>query len=253
MQDRKSLLANISIKKDPETLYDLIECIGCGSYGEVHKARSTETGDIVAVKIIKLEPGEEIDEVLNEVNILKDCTHKNIVSYIGCYMKRGLQRGQKIIWIIMEYCGGGSVEAVSKALKAPLKEQEIKCIMRECLLGLEFLHSKNKIHRDIKCGNILMKDNGEIKLADFGVSTQLSKTFTKRNTFIGTPYWMAPEVITSEQQGTAYDHKADIWSLGITAIEMAEGSPPMFELHPMRALFMIPTIKPPELKDQKSW
>jgi serine/threonine protein kinase len=118
---------------------------------------------------------------------------------------------------------------------------------------LDFLHSRGKIHRDIKCGNILMTDDGDIKLADFGVSTQLTKTFSKRGTFIGTPYWMAPEVITSEQQGTSYDQKADMWSLGITAIEMAQGSPPMFDLHPMRVLYLIPTYASPTLKEKGLW
>lgn len=153
----------------------------------------------------------------------------------------------------MEYCGGGSVEAIIKSMKAPLLEIEIKCVIRQALIGLAFLHRRSKIHRDIKCGNLLLTDSGEVKLADFGVSTQLSRTFSKRNTFIGTPYWMAPEVITSEQQGTSYDHKADIWSLGITAIEMAESSPPMFDLHPMRVLFMIPKFDSPKLKLQDSW
>ncbi|KAJ3312761.1 hypothetical protein HDV04_002725 [Boothiomyces sp. JEL0838] len=214
---RKAQLAHISVKQDPETLYELLEHIGTGSYGEVFKARSIEKGNNVAVKIIKLEPGEELDEVLNEVNFLRDCNHPNIVSYIGCFIKKGVVRGQKIVW------------------------------------GLEFLHSRSKIHRDIKCGNILMNDQGEIKLADFGVSTQLTRTFSKRNTFIGTPYWMAPEVITSEQQGTSYDHKADIWSLGISAIEMAESTPPMFDTHPMRVLFMIPKLDPPQLKEKEKW
>lgn len=247
------LMSEISSKQDPETIWELLEHIGTGSYGEVYKGRHMENGKIAAIKVIKLEPGEELDEVLHEVTFLQGCNHKNIVSYIGCYIKKGVMKGQKHVWIVMEFCGGGSVESAYKWLKTPLKEKEIACIIRESLLGLEFLHSCSKMHRDIKCGNILMTDEGGIKLADFGVSTQLTRTFSKRNTFIGTPYWMAPEVITAEQQGTAYDCRADIWSLGITAIEMAECSPPMFDMHPMRVLFMIPKLDPPTLKENKKW
>ncbi|OAJ42089.1 hypothetical protein BDEG_25591 [Batrachochytrium dendrobatidis JEL423] len=252
MASAAKLLASISVKEDPELIFDLLEHIGTGSYGEVFKARHVPTGIMTAVKIIKLEAGEELDEVLNEVNFLRDCTHENIVAYMGCYMKRGPVKGQKVVWIVMEYCGGGSVEATCKNLRGCLTEKEISCIIHQSLKGLAFLHSKSKIHRDIKCGNILMTDKGEIKLADFGVSTQLTRTFSKRHTFIGTPYWqvMAPEVITSEQQGTSYDGKADIWSLGITAIEMADGAPPMFDMHPMRVLFMIPKLDSPVLKDK---
>lgn len=153
----------------------------------------------------------------------------------------------------MEFCGGGSCEGLYKALKSNLSEKEISIIVRETLQGLAFLHSCNKLHRDIKAGNILLTDNGGIKLADFGVSTQLTKTFSKRNTFIGTPYWMAPEVITAEQQNSSYDCKADIWSLGITAIEIAECSPPMFDMHPMRVLFTIPKAPSPTLKEKSKW
>ncbi|KAI8593344.1 kinase-like domain-containing protein [Geranomyces variabilis] len=245
----KRTLSGIATKEDPDTLYELMEHIGTGSYGEVFKARSRITGEMAAIKVIKLEAGEELDEVLHEVNFLRDCNHRNVVSYIGCYMKRGTVKGQKHIWIVMEFCGGGSVEAAYKGLRGPLTEQEVACIIRESLTGLSFLHSCNKMHRDIKCGNILMTESGAIKIADFGVSTQLTRTFSKRHTFIGTPYWMAPEVITAEQQGTAYDSQADIWSLGITAMEMAECSPPMFDMHPMRVLFMIPKLDPPKLKD----
>ncbi|KAJ3293462.1 hypothetical protein HK104_004433 [Borealophlyctis nickersoniae] len=245
--------SGITTKEDPDSLFELMEHIGTGSYGEVFKARSLSTQDLMAIKIIKLEAGEELDEVLNEVNFLSECSHRNVVSYIGCYMKKGTVKGQKHVWIVMEFCGGGSVEAAYKGLRGPLLETEISAIIRESLLGLSFLHSCSKIHRDIKCGNILMTETGEIKIADFGVSTQLTRTFSKRHTFIGTPYWMAPEVITSEQQGTAYDYKADIWSLGITAMEMAECSPPMFDMHPMRVLFMIPKLDPPTLKDKAKW
>lgn len=234
--------------EDPEQLYQLIESIGTGSYGDVYKALSLKTGQICAVKVIQLEPGEELDEVLNEVNFLKSCSHSNIVSYIGCYLRKGSLKGEKYIWIVMEYCGGGSVEACYKTLKQPFTEMEIACILREGLEGLQFLHSRRQIHRDIKAGNILITDQGHAKLADFGVSTQITKTLVKRNTFIGTPYWMAPEVISSEEKGSSYDWKADIWSIGITAIEMAECAPPMYDLHPMRVLFMIPKSDPPTLK-----
>ncbi|KAJ3039783.1 hypothetical protein HDV00_011910 [Rhizophlyctis rosea] len=246
-------LYGITAKEDPDSLYELLEHIGTGSYGEVFKAKSLTTNQLAAIKVIKLEAGEELDEVLNEVNFLRDCSHENVVSYVGCYMKKGTVKGQKHVWIVMEFCGGGSVEAAYKGLRGPLTEREISAVLRQSLQGLAFLHSCSKIHRDIKCGNILMTEAGEIKIADFGVSTQLTRTFSKRNTFIGTPYWMAPEVITSEQHGTSYDYKADIWSLGISAIEMAECGPPNFDTHPMRVLFMIPKADPPTLKKKDIW
>ena len=251
--DSEDRFNKLTTKDDPEKHYEILQMIGSGSYGEVAKARKRIDGSIAAVKLVKLEPGEELDEVLNEVNFLRDCQHPNIVGYFGCYMKKGAVKGQKIIWICMEFCGGGSVESAYKATKIPLLETEIMIIIRESLLGLAFLHDCQKLHRDIKCGNILLTEDGQVKLADFGVSTQLTRTLAKRNTFIGTPYWMAPEVITSEQQGTYYDHKSDIWSLAITAIEMAECAPPMFDMHPMRVLFMIPKMDVPTLKPTGKW
>jgi len=242
-----------SILKDtPDFQFELLEHIGTGSYGEVFKAKILETNQYAAVKVIRLEVGEELDDVLNEVNFLKSCAHKNVVAYHGCFMKKGNVKGQKYISIAMEYCGGGSVEGCYKALRGPLSEDEISSIIKESLSGLNFLHSCRKLHRDIKCGNILLTESGDVKLADFGVSTQITKTLSKRHTFIGTPYWMAPEVITSEQCGTEYDYKADIWSLGITAIEMTQCAPPMFDMHPMRVLFMIPNLDPPKIT-QGTW
>lgn len=239
---------SVSSKEDPETVYELQEHVGTGSYGEVYKAKRKDNGQVVAVKIIRLEAGEDLEDVLNEINFLKSGVHSSVVSYYGCYLKRGNLRGLKSVWIVMEFCGGGSVEGCYKALKAPLSEEEISVVVRGAVFGLAWLHKNNKLHRDIKCGNMLLTDDGHVKLADFGVSTQITRTLSKRQTFIGTPYWMAPEVITAEQLGTEYDQKADIWSLGISAIEMAECSPPMFDLHPMRVLFIIPKSEPPTLK-----
>ncbi|KAG4091952.1 kinase-like protein [Neocallimastix lanati (nom. inval.)] len=251
MKETEKELLNI-LRNTPNQEFEILDHVGTGSYGKVFKARIVKTNELVAIKVIRLEAGEDLSDILNEINFLRSCEHQNIVSYKGCYMRKGNVKGQNFIWIVMEYCGGGSIESGYKLLHQHLEEPEIASVIKECLLGLKFLHSCNKMHRDIKCGNILLNDDGIVKLADFGVSTQLSKTFCKRNTFIGTPYWMAPEVITSEQRGTEYDFKADIWSLGITALEMANCHPPMFDIHPMRVLFMIPNLPPPTLENG-SW
>jgi serine/threonine protein kinase len=147
----KSRLSHVSLQ-DPELFYDLKELVGTGSYGQVYKATSKTDNIEVAVKVIKLEPNEDISDVLNEVMFLKECSDERITKYLGCYMKKGAVKGEKIIWIVMEYMGGGSVEGIIKSLKTPLRELEIKAIVKECVLGLAFLHSEQKIHRDIKCG-----------------------------------------------------------------------------------------------------
>lgn len=149
----------------------------------------------------------------------------------------------------MEYCGAGSVSDIMRLRRKTLTEDEVSAVLKDTVMGLSYLHSMKKIHRDIKAGNILLNMEGRAKLADFGVAGQLTDTMAKRNTVIGTPFWMAPELI----QEIGYDTKADIWSLGITAIEMAEGKPPHAEIHPMRAIFMIPTKPPPTLKIPDEW
>ena len=149
----------------------------------------------------------------------------------------------------MELCEGGSVSDLMTSCEATLEETTIQVVCAAVLLGLDYLHSQKHIHRDIKCGNVLLSAKGHVKLADFGVSATLSNTVSRRHTLIGTPFWMAPEVIKED----AYDYKADIWSLGITAIEMADGEPPYIHIHPMRAIFLIPQRPPPTVKKPENW
>eukprot|EP01097_Dermamoeba_algensis_P007198 TRINITY_DN4510_c0_g1_i2.p1 TRINITY_DN4510_c0_g1~~TRINITY_DN4510_c0_g1_i2.p1 ORF type:complete len:317 (-),score=63.69 TRINITY_DN4510_c0_g1_i2:14-964(-) len=235
--------------EDPIQLFELLEKMGEGTYGKVFKARNNQTGDIVALKIVQMVAegqegdGPNLEQVWKEINLLKSCAHKNVVCYKGSYVWNNQ------LWISMEYCGGGSISDLIETLERPMREDQIAYICRETLLGLAYLHSTRKLHRDIKGANVLLTDDGDIKLVDFGVSAELAKSLSKANTFTGTPYWMAPEVILGER----YDGKADVWAVGIMAIEMAEMIPPLHHIHPMRALFMIPGNPPPTLKHPNNW
>ncbi|KAK8963766.1 Mitogen-activated protein kinase kinase kinase 2 [Platanthera guangdongensis] len=231
-------------REDPTTKYELLHELGKGSYGAVYKAKDLKTSELVAIKVISLTEGEEgYDEIRGEIEMLQQCSHPNVVRYFGSY------QGEEYLWIVMEYCGSGSVADLMNVTEEPLNEAQIAYICGEALKGLAYLHSIFKVHRDIKGGNILLTEQGEVKLGDFGVAAQLTRTMSKRNTFIGTPHWMAPEVI----QESRYDGKVDVWALGVSAIEMAEGLPPRSSVHPMRVLFMISSEPAPMLEDKEKW
>ncbi|KAI4202883.1 MAG: hypothetical protein LQ350_002254 [Teloschistes chrysophthalmus] len=235
---------------DPETLYTKQNCIGPSTplhqdlawliyEQEVEASERVDkrTGQAVAIKVIDVENAEdEVEDIIQEISILSELHSPYVTQYHGSFL-----RGSDL-WIIMEFCSGGSCADLLKP--GLITEEYISIIIRELLMGLEYLHSDKKLHRDIKAANVLLGANGQVKLADFGVSGQLSATMTKKNTFVGTPFWMAPEVI--KQSG--YDHKADIWSLGITALELAKGEPPYSDIHPMKVLFLIPKNPPPILE-----
>ncbi|XP_075266094.1 serine/threonine-protein kinase 4-like [Convolutriloba macropyga] len=234
-------LTEENLKQPLDEVFELGQILGKGSYGYVHKAIHKQSGKAFAIKQVPIE--NDLQKVVKEINIMQQCNSDFIVKYTGSYFK------DNDLWIVMELCSGGSVIDLIRHRNAPLDETELSAVLKDTLRGLRYLHASRKVHRDVKGGNILLCEDGMAKLADFGVSGQLSDSCVKRNTFIGTPFWMAPEIIQSQ----GYDCLADIWSLGITIIELAEGRPPYSDVHPMRAIFMISSNDPPTLTDEEKW
>uniref|UniRef100_A0A7S3LK98 non-specific serine/threonine protein kinase n=1 Tax=Amphora coffeiformis TaxID=265554 RepID=A0A7S3LK98_9STRA len=242
----------MSFSADKSQDLNILKLLGEGSFGAVYKSIHRPTGAVVAVKVIPNAGGtaSEDEKIKGEIDILSRCDSPYIVGYCECFIKPPTNKPGEM-WIVMEYCEGGSVTDLIEASGGyHLPEDCIRSVCASIVLGLEYLHGvANVCHRDIKCGNVLLTSDGHVKLADFGVSAELTNTMNKRKTVVGSPYWMAPEVIRESH----YDGRADVWSLGITLIEMAEGAPPHASLHPLRAIFVIPTKPAPTLADPDIW
>lgn len=219
--------------------YKVHQCIGRGNFGDVYKGEDLYSGSLVAIKVVNLDESEEdISTLILEIQFLSKLRSPYITEYVETFIH------DMSMWIIMEYCGGGSCSDLLKCFKK-LNEDITAFIIRDVLKGLKYLHEESKVHRDIKLANILLTDKGDVKLADFGVSGEITFTKVKKNTFVGTPFWMAPEIISRQKNG--YDAKADVWSTGITTIELVTGSPPLSQYDPMKVLFEIPKKRPPLL------
>ncbi|KAI5090046.1 STE20-like kinase b, partial [Silurus meridionalis] len=245
---RKKQYEHVHRDLNPEDSWDIIGDLGDGAFGKVYKAQNKQSGILAAAKVIDTKTEEELEDYMVEIDILASCNHDNIVKLLDAFYY------ENKLWILIEFCAGGAVDAVMLELERPLTEPQIRVICKQTLDALLYLHENKVIHRDLKAGNILLMLDGQVKLADFGVSAKNTKTLQRRDSFIGTPYWMAPEVVMCEtSKDRPYDYKADIWSLGVTLIEMAQIEPPNHEMNPMRVLLKIAKADPPTLMQPSKW
>uniref|UniRef100_A0A8C5I294 non-specific serine/threonine protein kinase n=1 Tax=Gouania willdenowi TaxID=441366 RepID=A0A8C5I294_GOUWI len=233
---------------NPEEIWDIIGELGDGAFGKVYKAQNKQNGTLAAAKVIDTKTEDELEDYMVEIDILASCNHHHIVKLLDAFYFEGK------LWILIEFCAGGAVDAIMLELERPLTEPQIRVVCKQTLEALVYLHENKFIHRDLKAGNILLSLEGDVKLADFGVSAKNTKTLQRRDSFIGTPYWMAPEVVMCEtSKDRPYDYKADIWSLGVTLIELAQIEPPNHEMNPMRVLLKIAKSEPPTLMHPKTY
>ncbi|XP_072177963.1 serine/threonine-protein kinase 10-like isoform X1 [Diadema setosum] len=239
---------NIIRDRDPNDHYEKLSEIGDGAFGKVYKARNRTNGNLVAAKLIEIKDTDDLNDFRVEIDILTECSHPNIIALEETFLHQGT------LWMLIEFCDGGALDDIILELEKPLTEPQIKVVCKQTLEALVYLHEHHIIHRDLKAGNILLTMAGDVKLGDFGVSAKNSTPQQRRDSFIGTPYWMAPEVVRCETlKDNPYDYKADIWSLGITLIELAEQEPPYHDLNPMRVLIKIPKAEPPRLSKPSRW
>jgi len=228
------------IDYDPRKEFQVLYKIGAGSYGAVLKAKHKTSGEHVAIKVIQA-GAQDQNAIKNEIEILEECQHENIVQYHGCFFM-----GSNELWLIMDFCDVGALETLQKMVEINASEARISAILANIVSGLEYLHGLQLIHRDLKPANVLINKNGEVKIADFGVSTQLGRA---ANSTVGTPLFMSPEVL----DGAPYNASADIWSLGITAIDLADGEPPLAKEHMLKAMVLISESPAPTLKEPSKW
>ncbi|KAJ8389805.1 hypothetical protein AAFF_G00112740, partial [Aldrovandia affinis] len=247
-EKKKKQYEHVHRDVDPEEFWEIIGELGDGAFGKVFKAQNKQSRILAAAKVIDTKTEEELEDYMVEIDILASCDHHNIVKLLDAFYY------ENKLWILIEFCAGGAVDAVMLELERPLTESQIRVVCRQTLQALVYLHENKIIHRDLKAGNILLTLEGDVKLADFGVSAKNTKTLQRRDSFIGTPYWMAPEVVMCEtSKDRPYDYKADIWSLGVTLIELAQIEPPNHEMNPMRVLLKIAKADPPTLLQPSRW